>query len=520
MINIPLPFNAPDVNEEIEVDLIDDGAYTLKIYLYNQDGKVMKLRKGAIVELQIFDDLLEPFHSAELTYSNPFDSIERSTYRMVEETKQYHNSWRYRGDCRDFVRLEIHPVLDPDLLTAEVVDGAIFSMTFDFVVYKIEDIQADSAAEKQKKIYLRDIRMQRMLERDLYWNSGEAAIRQQEVTHNRPLSQLTNGERSISTGLGIKDIIQQSLNEQRFLTNWDVGGNKKYYSTPAGYKAYNDLRVMLSNHVSTDETDKQPCLLRFERYINKWSLLPLSYYFDNAVTKATKEPGKLQLETLYLPNETSDVEDPGAETKIPKESDKKPAANMHLSEYSSIISYIYSPMSGDANQHLLVSTPIHAYSAMNRQFMFYYEQQSIESMYNFFKSKVTDNLLGSSTGPYTEFFITNTKKENLNTNILYSTSTDDITPLIESRNRVVEQALYNGPLINFTVKGSSHRRSGRFIAIDRNNSYSDNDFDSRLLGQYLTTRVTHTITQDGYTNTVIAAKPYYYSKVDYNNDVR
>ena len=520
MSSLPLPFSAPDSNEELEVDLFDDGAYTLKLYMYNEDGRIVKLRKGAIEQLDIFDDLLKPFHSGELTYVNTNDAIERSTYHMKGDAKQEHNAWRFRGDCRDFIKFEMHPVLDDDITMASVVDGATFSLVFDFVIYKIEDVPSESTAEKQKKLYFRDVRMQRMLERDLFWNSGDAAIRQQEVTHDRPLSQLTNGERSISTGLGIKDIIQQTLKDQTFLSNWDIGGNKKYYTSPTGYKAYDDMQVMLGNHVSSDETENQPCILRFERYTHKWSLLPLSYYFDNAVSKATKEPGKLQLETLYLPNEVVMDDEPGAEGKIPLDSNKKPTSNMHLSEMSSILSYVYSPMSGDVNQKLLISTPIHAYNAMNRQFMFYYEKQSIESMYEFFKTKVTDNLLGSTTGPYTDFFINNTKRSNHNTNTMYSTSTDEITPLIESRNRVVEQALYNGSLINFVVKGSTHRRAGRFISIDRNNSYSDNDFDSKLLGQYLTTRVVHTITQDGYTNNIIAAKPYYYSRIDFNNDIR
>ena len=152
--------------------------------------------------------------------------------------------------------------------------------------------------------------------------------------------------------------------------------------------------------------------------------------------------------------------------------------------------------------------------------MFYYEQQAIESMYNFFKLKVTDNLLGGRSGPFTEFFINNSKKENLNINALHSTFSDDISPIIESRNRVLEQAIFNGPTINFVIKGNTVRRAGRFISIDRNNPYTDNDFDSRLLGQYITTRVTHNITQDGYTNSVIATKPYYFNKVDFNNNIK
>lgn len=518
MINIP--FNAPDANEEIEVDQIDDGSYKFILYLYNEDGKVMKLRKGSIVDLTIEDNLLEPFHYGELSFLNPHDTLERSRYKTVDGNKQFHETWRFRGDCRDFLRFEMHPVLDDTLTNPETISGPAFSLAFDFVVYDIEDIPGNDATQKQKKIYFRDIRMQRMLERDLYWNSGAAAIRQQQVTHGRPLSQLTNSERAISTGYGIKDIIQQALKDQRFFDNWDVGGNTKYYTTPAGYKAYDDMHAMLSNHVSSDETDNQPCILRFERFTHKWSLLPLTYYFSNAVTKSNKEPGKLQLETLYLPNEINGQDEPGAESKIPVEANKQVTMNMHLGQYSNIISYIYSPMSGQVNQQLLISTPIHAYNATNRQFMFFYEKQSIESMYSFFKKHITDNLLGSTTGPYTEFFINNTKKQNYNTNVIYSTSTDNITPLIESRNRVVEQALYNGPLINFAVKGSTHRRAGRFIAIERNNSYVENDFDAKLLGQYLTTRVTHKITQNGYTNNVMAVKPYYFSKIEFNNDIR
>lgn len=519
-MSIALPFNAPDANEEIGVDQFDDGAYKFILYFYNEDGKIMKLRKGSIVDLTIVDDLLCPFHTGELIFNNPHDTLERSTYSMVNGTKKSHNAWRFRSDCRDYIRFEMHPVLDQDLTTAQTLNGAAFSLTFDFVIYRIEDIPVDDATQKKKKVYFRDVRMQRMLERDLFWNSGEAAIRQQETTHDRPLSQLTNGERAISTGLGIKDIIQQTLQDQRFFDNWDTGGNKKYYTTPSGYKSYDDMQVMLSNHVSSDDTDNQPCILRFERYTHKWSLLPLSYYFSNAVDKSTREAGKLQLETLYLPNEVATDEEPPPGSKSPVSNNKSPTSNMNLSEYSSIISYIYSPMSGETNQQLLISTPIHAYSAHNRQFMFYYEDQSVESMFNYFKTNITDNLMGSSTGPFTEFFINNTKKQNYNTNTIYSTSTDNITQLIESRNRVMEQALYNGPIINFAVKGSTHRRAGRFVAIDRNNSYSDNDFDSRLLGQYLTTRVEHNITQNGYTNTVIAVKPYYYSAIDFNNDIR
>ena len=141
-------------------------------------------------------------------------------------------------------------------------------------------------------------------------------------------------------------------------------------------------------------------------------------------------------------------------------------------------------------------------------------------MFDYFKDNITDKLVGGTSGPFTDFFINNTKRENKNVRLLSSQYADHIGPLISSRNAVMNRALYGGSAISFKMKGSTNRRSGRFVAIDRNNPYDENDFDNKILGQYFITKITHQISPAGYFNTILGSKPYYYNEVRFNHDIK
>jgi len=186
---------------------------------------------------------------------------------------------------------------------------------------------------------------------------------------------------------------------------------------------------------------------------------------------------------------------------------------------SEITNYVFSEMPGSDQQTYIVSSPITTYNAKTREFKFFHEKTAITNMYDYFKNTITGTVMGGVDGPHTEFFINNTKKTNRNVQLLHSTDGDDLGVLIKSRNRVMRQALYGGPAILFDIKGSSNRRSGRFISVDRRNPYHENDFDSKLLGQYFITQVTHRINAAGYTNSIMGSKPYYYNTVEFNNDI-
>ena len=61
------------------VESFGDRKYKFGLYLLNQDGNYLKLRKGAIHELVIEDDIMNWFHTGHVTVSNPDDILERST---------------------------------------------------------------------------------------------------------------------------------------------------------------------------------------------------------------------------------------------------------------------------------------------------------------------------------------------------------------------------------------------------------------------------------------------------------
>jgi len=476
------------------------------------------LRKNSLEEFVIEDNILDFYHHGHLVFKNSYDSVERQTERWEGDNKVDIETFRFRGDARDYIRFELHPNLDSDLASAEVMESEFYSMSFDFVITQIEDLSTQSPSGKSKKLTFHDKRCQRLMERDIYWHSGQAAIRQGETAYNRPLSQMSNEERTIRTGVGIKDIIQTALPGSSFSPDWDSGSRPVFYTSPGNSKAIDDLKSMFDKHVSSDDTDNQPSILRLERYTNTWSLNPLSYYFNKAYNKTTNTAGMYQNEIFYISAEVDSNGSEGQPSKSP-ENTPNPMRNVSLPGMSEITNYVFSEMPGSDQQTYIVSSPITTYDAKSREFKFYHDKTSINSMYNYFKSTVTDAVMGGVSGPHTEFFINNTKSANKNVQLLHSTDGDDHGVLIKSRNRVMRQALYGGPAILFDVKGSSNRRAGRFISVDRRNPYTSNDFDSKLLGQYFVTKVVHRITGGGYVNTIMGAKPYYYNPVDFNNNI-
>lgn len=519
MTTAATPFD--QVDDGIHVEHFDDRSFHFRVIIYNQDGKILRLKKAAITSLVIEDNILDFMHKGVITFKNPHDMHERTTQRVVgEENVIPIDTFRFRGDARDYLQIDISPVLDPDPTTAVEAPGDFYSIKQRFVIYKIEDLPNDDPTKKEKRVYFHDVRMQKLLETDLYWSTGNASIRQGTGSITKSLSQLTNEQRAIRTGVGIKDIIQQSLPGEIFDKNWDNGARSVFYSSPAGSKAYDDLCEMFNDHVSSDDSDNQPCILRAERFSGAWTLLPLKSYFRAAYDSSTKSPGPFQNETFYI---ASSVDDTG-DAKNPSKSPEGPPAitgNTSFPDLSLIRNFIYSEMPGEDNQRMIISTPVQAYDSYTKEFQFYHKDQAIKSMFDFYKNNITDTLMGGDSGPFTEFFINNTKEENKNVRLVATTYTDKLGSLIKSRNVVLKQALFGGPAITFDVKGSTNRRAGRFISLDRKNPYDENDFDSKLLGQYLITRVTHKFDNtQGYSNTVLGVKSYYFNEVNFNNDIK
>ena len=511
------PFDNVSPNKFVE--LIDGRAFTFRIEIFNEDGKMLQIKKAGVDLLEIEDNILNPFLTGVLILKNPFDMLERQTEQNVGEEQVTLNTFRFRGDARDYVNVFIAPAIGTDLDDVEHVSSDFYTLKQTFVIHKIEDVPSGNATTKTKKLYLHDLKYQKLIEKDLYWSSSAAAIRQGVGAITKPISQLTNEQRSIQTGVALKDMIQQSIPGQKFEKNWDVGAREIFYTSPAGSKAIDDIMYMSSEHVSSDDTENQPCIFRHERFSKSWSLMPLKKYFTGGYDSAAGQPGPLQNETFYISNEVDETGDQKPEPKSPT-GNTGLTNNVHFPDLGLIKGYVFSEMPGLDQQNILISTPVLAYEPYTKEFQFYHKQQAIENMFNFFKSNVTDTLKGGSTGPYTDFFINKTKLENRNVNLVYTTHTDRLGTLLNSRNTVLKKALLGGPALMFSIIGMPNRRAGRFISVDRQNPYIENDYDSKLLGQYFVTQVTHRFSNSGYVNNILGVKPYFYNKVDFNNDIK
>ena len=88
------------------------------------------------------------------------------------------------------------------------------------------------------------------------------------------------------------------------------------------------------------------------------------------------------------------------------------------------------------------------------------------------------------------------------------------------RNKTELAAILNGNSIEFNAKGLTSRQAGKFISIDRGSGYTENDYDNKILGIYLTTSVSHVISNRGYFNQVMAVKPYLFKKPGFNEDIK
>ena len=65
------------------VESINDSDYKFSLWLINQEDQAIRLRRAAIDELVIIDDMTELFHKGSLTINNSHDALERGSVIQV-----------------------------------------------------------------------------------------------------------------------------------------------------------------------------------------------------------------------------------------------------------------------------------------------------------------------------------------------------------------------------------------------------------------------------------------------------
>jgi hypothetical protein len=521
-----------DHDNNAKIEQFDDRRFKFSLYLLNQDGQAIKIRKGSIDDLYIEDNILDWFHKGSVTFLNPDDIMERSESVLLSDapdsTRIPITPYRFRGDCRDLLLLTFEPHLDNSSIGEGVpmfLDSAIHTMKFLFSVYASEDIISEKGRMyKKQKLYFHDYRYQMLREKNIYYSTAKfLQTTGEHSTSKYPVSRMNNHQRGKPTGEIVQDILRSSLmktdTKDMFSYHWNIGGPKLHYTSPSNFKAIDDLQYILDRHVSDANFEHQPCLLRLQRFTERWELLPITEYF--ARSKSGFGPGEYQSE-FFLLSSMSEATPAGIppEGKTFGKDAKDVAINYHYPDLSVVDDYIFSEMNGVDCQEMLNSVITHRYTEKTKTFNVDLAAGNVRALQEQFQRLYINHTFGGIGGHgFTSWLSDTSRSQNFNFRVSSSWTNDPDLSNTESRNKILLAAFLLGNTIQFDVRGDTTRRAGVWIALDRDNNYIENEYDMKILGQYFVTRVTHRIDSSGaYTNNIMGVKPYFYKDVNFDTN--
>lgn len=508
------------------------------------NGKQRNLfTKSGIHELVIEDDLFSWYTKGYITLVNDEDALERTAgVEKFLDLIGLPTGYKMRSDGRDILSINLSPNIDTvksfslRMMGIETKpDEDVFKLSNDYAIYDMTTEYGDGG-KQYKKLFFWDLRYQLLLERNVHYSTG-LIKNKLEPGFDKKIRQVNNQDRSIKSGKAIQEFIKQSLEDQKPEFDdklWDEGGANIYYSSPAQYKGINDIDHLLNDHVSSDSGDNDFSILKYDTFTKKWTLIPITKYFELATEG--KEAGEYQFDKFQIsqhggnlpwwlsmlsakpksPELTiSDINSKQKSAKIPlpyagqtRRKNMIPGESMELEKTS----WKFEDLAGVDNQTLLTTYAVHSYNMSTHEFnidVFKNEIQTVAE--NFQKQYIEKNFLAEDK-PQLNFSMTPGKKEQKVLNNLFTLNNDAKIRAVKGRNQLYKNLIFLNNACTISVKGDTHRRSGRFFSLDRTDNYFDNEFDQKILGQYFVVNVKHVISKETYKTEMLGVKPYRFSK--------
>lgn len=465
--------------EDAEIQNIDDRKFYFRILLENGDGDVLNISKSAVTHLVLVDNLLSPFLEGHIVIRNDNDILDRS------------GMYKFRGDARDVLYIGISPDLGEGAQELE----AFHKINLSFAIYSEENIFTDNG--KYKRFYFRDTDEQMLRENSIGYVSSTN-------TNKVQLQRLTNEQRAEKTGDVIKGILNLALNgtNPKFDETWDEGSGKIFYASPASTKAWVDLNYVLNHHVSAVSNDA--CILRKERDDHLYSLTSLAAYFHNAVKK-DGTAGRAMQDRYIISSSSDDV------SINTKQNDKMDA--MYLPDLNTIGQYEFLHCEADDVQKHLASRVVvnhdGEYFNIDGDGLYSVTSKAFDTLY-------TNGITKRGEGAYTS---TTSKLANINLNVVATPHSEKKVRISHGFASVLRDYVFLNQALQFTVKGSTHRRSGRFIQIDNQSGKEQDTLDPQLLGSHFVVNTVHEFVDNTYTNTITCVKTYRNIPLKFKSDV-
>lgn len=512
-------------NQKYQIDIIFTN-------LQDSDGNIFGLNLANLVSLNIEEDSRYWFKKASLTIKNPDNILE------IKETPESagYRYYKFRNDGRDLVFITIKPVQDSIIKDSAVqIDYDVWGMNYVFSVYDKEEILTGSTTkQKELKLYLWEYEQQLFAETNLDWSTNES------LPSNIIPSQATDKEKLVPTGIALKSLIKKALSNTsalspEFGTNWDPGASKIFYSSFANSNVAYDLQYLLKKHVSSqigNESGRDPALLSRTRFTKKWELRSYTDYFNKAIDRQSPLTGK-QLGQLSIPTagelqrEILTIVYQGGAPDLqflytlptsPYTSLTHKNTNYNDPVRSKITNMEVVDMASLDSTAIMVTTPCYHNNLSDKTFSVDFENNNIENIKKFIDQNYTQKLK-LLTKPETLLTLNKTKTEIRAVNNIYSFAPDEISRLADSRNLILMSALFLNTGLNFTAPGSLIRQSNTFISVNSQRTGTNDEFQSKVLGQWFVYKVVHQFTEAEYNNQITAVRLHANSSIKVSDNL-
>jgi len=160
-----------------------------------------------------------------------------------------------------------------------------------------------------------------------------------------------------------------------------------------------------------------------------------------------------------------------------------PKYALFLEKLATISNFSFENMPGYFSQDRLTSRDVHSYNYEDKQFSIESYRNDVTEAMAVYKKNYVDCMKGDNGNPPTENFIPGayrTLRKNIQ-NVFTVVDNVENQRLSFGRNKFLFNSVFMNNIINFKVPGSSHRQSGKFIAIERDDAVASSDFDNKLL---------------------------------------
>lgn len=487
--------------------------YDFVFRLYN-DVNDLYLTNTIWEDLYLEEDIFDWKIKGSVVIKSPYESFERESEEAISISKGEKNKiiYKFRNDARDTLFISIKPKIENFKNTNIDTKDSIWRLELEAVIYDVEELQNDDSKNKYKKLYFWEKTYQLMREKDCSFSTAIVG----ENINKKNLDQLDNHERSLQTGTAISELLNTDslFSAHAKLTKnketWDDGfeQSKIYYTNPVGYKFIDALDYLYRYHISSSSNEYQPCILKFERAEKslepkQFSLKSLKSYFEKAGNQINN-PKEYQIEHFFIYGHSESKKGvPILKAPLNKDSFK---TEFKADDFSNIREYKIVDMSGLFYSENLCNYRITSYNRFDGQFNEEVIQHNAEDSYKeFYKKNIKNNLITQNSEdrlPISPFI-----KNGINTKTINSLRTDQYSRLADGKNIIIKHYLFSNLAINFSIKGSTHRQTGRFFAVSKT-ADNNTDFDNKLEGQYFITNIIHHFNNasKSYTNQLLGVK--------------